>query len=113
MVFYKTTEEIELMRESALMVSKTLSLVAGLIKPGVSSKKIDKEAESFIRDNGGIPGFLNYGGFPGTLCISINEAVVHGIPSDYEFKDKDIVSVDCGVIMNDFFLHITHCKSVC
>ena len=85
------------------MVSKTLSLVAGLIKPGVSSKKIDKEAETFIRDNGGIPGFLNYGGFPATLCISINEAVVHGIPSDYEFNDKDIVSVDCGVIMNDFF----------
>ncbi len=103
MVYYKTTEEIELMRISALMVSKTLSLVGSLIKPGVTSKEIDKKAETFIRDNGGIPGFLNYGGFPATLCISVNEAVVHGIPTDYEFKEKDIVSVDCGVIMNDFF----------
>lgn len=103
MVYYKTEEEIELMRQSSLMVSKTLSLVGSLLKPGVASKKIDKEAEMFIRDNGGIPGFLNYGGFPASLCISINEEVVHGIPSDYEFKDKDIVSVDCGVIMNDFF----------
>lgn len=102
-VYYKTDEEIELMRYSNLLVSKTLGLVGSMIGPGVSGKKIDKAAEEFIRDHKAVPGFKGYGGFPATLCISINEQVVHGIPSDEPFKSGDIVSVDCGVKMNGFF----------
>ena len=92
-IFYKTDEEVELIRASNLMVSKTLGLVGELLKPGVSGKVIDARAEEFIRDHGGIPSFKGYGGFPATLCVSKNEAVVHGIPNDEEFKDGDIVSV--------------------
>lgn len=103
MVYYKTDEEIELIRESCLMVCKTLALVASEIRPGVSGAKLDRLAEAFIRDNKGVPGFKGYGGFPATLCISKNEQVVHGIPNTTEFKDGDIVSVDCGVFMNEFF----------
>jgi len=91
-----------LIRASNLMVSKTLSLVGELLKPGISGKKIDAKAEEFIRDNGGVPSFKGYGGFPATLCVSKNESVVHGIPNKEEFKDGDIVSVDCGVYMNGF-----------
>jgi len=101
-IYYKTEEEVELIRASNLMVSKTLGLVGELLKPGISGKKIDAIAESFIRDNGGVPSFKGYGGFPATLCVSVNEAVVHGIPTKDEFKDGDIVSVDCGVYMNGF-----------
>ncbi len=103
MIYYKTDEEIELMRESNLLVSKTLAHVAGLLKVGVSSKSVDKEAEQFIRDHGGIPGFKGYRGFPSTLCMSVNDAVVHGIPSALEYKDIDVVSIDCGVILNGFY----------
>ncbi len=102
MIYYKTNEEIELMRISNLMVSKTHATIAELMIPGISTLKVDKVAEQFIRDNGGVPGFLNYHGFPNTLCISINNQVVHGIPADYEMQEGDIVSVDCGVVMNGF-----------
>jgi methionyl aminopeptidase len=102
-VFLKTDEEVELMRLSNLLVSKALARVAEIIKPGVTGYRINDEAEQVIRDNGGIPGFLNHGGFPGTLCISVNEGVVHGIPTDREFLETDIVSVDCGVLMNGFY----------
>ncbi|MBK8669439.1 MAG: type I methionyl aminopeptidase [Saprospiraceae bacterium] len=103
MIYYKTNEEIELMRESNLLVSKTLAHVAGILKVGITGKNIDKSAEEFIRDNGGIPGFKGYRGFPSTLCMSLNDAVVHGIPSDKVFSDNDVVSIDCGVILNGFY----------
>ncbi len=101
-VHYKTKEEIELIRHSSLLVGKTLAEVAKLIKPGVSSLELDKVAEEFIRDNGGVPTFLGYNGFPGSLCISINECVVHGIPTAKPLENGDIISVDCGVYKNGF-----------
>ncbi len=103
MIYYKTAEEIELLRKSNMLVAKTHGEIAKVIGPGVSTSKLDQIAEEFIRDNGGIPGFLGYGGFPNTLCISLNSTVVHGIPSGYELKEGDIVSVDCGVLMNDYY----------
>jgi methionyl aminopeptidase len=103
MVLIKSEEEIELIRESSLLVGKTLAEVAKLIKPGVTTNKLDKVAEEFIRDHDAIPGFKGYHGFPGTLCTSVNEVVVHGIPSDYVLKDGDIVSIDCGVKKNGYF----------
>ncbi len=98
----KTDEEVELLRQSNLLVSATLASVAGLMKPGVTTLEIDRQAEEFIRDHGGAPGFKGYQGYPATLCISINDEVVHGIPSRRILKDGDIVSVDCGVFMNGF-----------
>lgn len=103
MIFYKSKEEIELLRESNLLVSKTLAEVAKFMEPGVKTIKIDKIAEEFIKDNNAISGFLDYNRFPNTLCISINDSVVHGIPSNYELKEGDIVSVDCGVIKNEYY----------
>jgi methionyl aminopeptidase len=103
MIYLKTREEIELMREAALIVSRTLGLLANLIKPGAEPKALDKIAEEFIRDNGATPAFKGYHGFPATLCISVNEQVVHGIPGNRAFRDGDIVSVDCGVKKNSFF----------
>jgi len=103
MIFFKTEEEIELIRESNKVLSKTLAEVAKIMKPGVSTLKIDKIAEEFIRDNGAKPAFLGYNGFPNTLCISVNEQVVHGIPSKYELKNGDIVSIDCGTIKNGYY----------
>ncbi|MDB5015146.1 MAG: type methionyl aminopeptidase [Daejeonella sp.] len=102
-VYYKTLDEIELIRKSSLLVSKTLAEVAKVIGPGVKTIHLDKVAESFIRDHGGIPAFLNYNGFPNSLCISLNDQVVHGFPSDYELKEGDIVSVDCGAILDNYF----------
>lgn len=102
-VYYKTDEEIELIRKSALLVSKTLGEVAKIIRPGVKTIELDKLAETYIRDHGGIPAFLNYNGFPYSLCISPNEQVVHGFPGEYTLKDGDIISVDCGVILNKFY----------
>ena len=102
MIYLKTDEEIEWMRESNILVGKTLGEVAKWIKPGVTTLKLDQIAEQFIRDNGAIPGFKGYGGFPSTLCISVNENVVHGFPSNYELRDGDVVSVDCGVVLNGF-----------
>lgn len=103
MIYIKTREEIELMRESALMVSRTLGIIAKEVRPGVTPKFLDKIAEDFIRDNGGVPAFKGYRGFPATLCISINEAVVHGIPTDKALAEGDIISVDCGVKKNGFY----------
>jgi len=103
MIYLKTDEEIELMRISNQLVAKTLGEVAKAIKPGVSTLELDKIAETFIRDNGGTPAFLNYQGFPNTLCTSVNEQVVHGIPNDQPLKEGDIVSVDCGVLLNEFY----------
>lgn len=103
MIQYKTNDEIELIRESSLLVGKTLAEVAKLIKPEVDTIKLDKIAEEFIRDHGAIPGFKGYGGFPNTLCMSVNEQVVHGIPSKKKLKDGDIVSIDCGVVLNGFY----------
>ncbi|OJV38599.1 MAG: type I methionyl aminopeptidase [Bacteroidales bacterium 36-12] len=103
MIFLKTDEEIELLRLSNLIVSKTLAEVAKIIKPGVSTAELDKVAEEFIRDNGAVPGFLGYGGFPKSICTSVNEQVVHGIPSEKVYlKDGDIISVDCGAYINGF-----------
>lgn len=103
MIHYKTKEEIELIRLSSLLVGRTLAAVAPEIKPGVTTAAIDKIAETFILDNGGIPAFKGYHGFPATLCISPNAQVVHGIPGKYELKEGDVISVDCGVVMNGFY----------
>jgi methionyl aminopeptidase len=103
MIPIKTDEEIEVQRESSLLVGKTLAEVAKHIKPGVTTIMLDKIAEEFIRDNGAIPGFKGYSGFPATLCVSVNEHVVHGIPGNHLLKDGDIVSVDCGVLKNGFY----------
>ena len=107
MIFLKTDDEIELLRQSNLLVGRTLAEVAKMIKPGVTTKQLDKVAEEFIRDHGAVPtfkGFPNpYGGpFPGSICASVNEQVVHGIPNDIPLKEGDIISVDCGTYMNGF-----------
>ncbi|MCX6260452.1 MAG: type I methionyl aminopeptidase [Bacteroidia bacterium] len=103
MLHLKTDEEVGLLRESNMLVSKTLAEVALLIKPGVTTLYLDKVAETFIHDNGGTPAFKGYGGFPSTLCTSVNDEVVHGFPSDYILKEGDIVSIDCGVILNGWY----------
>ena len=103
MIYYKTEEEIELVRKSSLLVAKTHAEIAGLIKPGITTLALDKIAEEFIRDNGGVPAFKGYGGFPNTLCMSPNDQVVHGIPNDRVLEDGEILSVDCGVVMNGYF----------
>lgn len=103
MIFIKTAEEIELLRASNLLVSRALSEVGKAIKPGVSTLKLDKIAEEYLRDHGGIPGFLGYNGFPATLCTSLNDEVVHGIPSEKELSKGDILSVDCGVKLQGYF----------
>ena len=109
MIFLKTQDEIELLRQSNLLVGRTLAEIAKIIKPGVTTRQLDKVAEEFIRDNGAVPTFKGYPhfepgypAFPGTLCTSVNDMVVHGIPNDIELKDGDIVSVDCGTYMNGF-----------
>lgn len=102
MIYIRSNEEIEIIRKSALMVSATLTEVAKFLRPGITTLSIDKMAEQFIRDNGGVPSFKNYHGFPFSLCISPNEVVVHGFPGDYILKDGDILSVDCGVYMNGY-----------
>ncbi len=102
MIFIKTEEEIELMRESNLLVSKTHAMLAREIKEGVSTNRLDVLAEQFIRDHGAVPGFLNYNGYPKSLCVSVNDVVVHGIPSDYLLQYGDLVSIDCGVYKNGF-----------
>jgi methionyl aminopeptidase len=103
MLYLKTDEEIGLLRESNMLVSRTLAEMAKLIKPGITTLYLDKIAETFIRDNGATPAFKGYGGFPNTLCTSVNDEVVHGIPSDYVLKEGDIISVDCGVILNGWY----------
>ena len=103
MIYYKTEEEIDLIRNSSLLVAKTHAEIAGLIKPGITTLALDKIAEEFIKDNGGVPAFKGYGGFPSTLCMSPNDQVVHGIPNDRVLEDGEILSVDCGVVMNGYF----------
>ena len=103
MIFLKTDEEIEFLRISNQIVAKTLAEVAKIIAPGVSTEQLNKVADEFIRDNGAVPGFLGYGGFPKSICTSVNDQVVHGIPSESVIlKDGDIVSVDCGAFKNGF-----------
>ncbi len=99
----KTDEEIEILRENALIVSKTLAELAKHVKPGVTTLELDKVAEEFIRDYGAEPGFLGYNGFPNTLCTSLNSVVVHGIPSNHRLEEGDILSVDCGTKLKGFY----------
>jgi methionyl aminopeptidase len=104
MILIKTAEEIELLRLSNQLVSETLAELAGFIRPGVSTERLDRIAETFIRDHGAVPGFLGYQGYPKTLCTSLNSEVVHGIPSEKVIlKEGDQLSVDCGVVMNGFY----------
>ena len=103
MIIVKSKDEIERMRVSALMVSKTLGMLASEIKPGVTSLHLDRLAETFIRDNGGKPGFLGMYGFPNTLCTSVNNEVVHGIPSSKPLVNGDIISIDCGVLFDEYY----------
>lgn len=103
MIYLKTNEEIELMYLANQLVGKTLGELAKYIKPGISTLQLDRIAETFIRDHGAVPAFLGYGGFPNSICTSVNEHVVHGIPSDKVIlKEGDIISVDCGTILNGF-----------
>jgi len=103
MIIVKTREEIEIMRESALVVSKTLGMLASEVKPGVTTLYLDKLAEDFIRAQGAIPGFLGLYDFPNTLCMSPNAQVVHGIPNKTPLKEGDIISIDCGALKNGFY----------
>ena len=103
MSLIKSSEENELIRESALLVSKTLGMLAKEIKPGISTLKLDSLAENFIRDNDAEPGFLGLYDFPNTLCVSPNDQVVHGIPNEKEIENGDILSIDCGVLKNGYF----------
>lgn len=103
MILYKTHDEIELIRESSLLVSKTLAHLASILKPGITTLELDAIAEEFIRDHGAVPTFKGYNGFTGTLCTSVNDVVVHGIPSKSKvIADGDVVSLDCGVFMNGY-----------
>jgi methionyl aminopeptidase len=99
-ITYKSKEEIELMRHSNLLVGKAIAEVAKAIKPGVTTLTLNAIAEKFIRDNGGVPSFLNYRGYPYSSCISVNDAVVHGFPDNHELKEGDVISVDIGVFKN-------------
>jgi methionyl aminopeptidase len=103
MVHLKTADDIQIIRESAQILGKAHAEVAKLIKPGVKTQKLDDVAEEFIRDHNGLPSFKDYGGsFPASLCISVNEVVVHGFPGSYELKEGDIITIDCGVQYNGF-----------
>lgn len=103
MALIKTPEEIGLIKQSSLLVGKTLAEVARHLRPGITTRELDRIAEQFIRDHGAIPGFKGYHGYPAALCISVNSVVVHGIPNDYIIKEGDIVSVDCGVVLNGYW----------
>lgn len=103
MIYLKTDDDLVYLRESGQIVAKALGTVAELIKPGITTKYLDQIAEEFIRSCGAVPSFLNYNGFPASLCISLNDVVVHGIPTkDQVLKEGDIVSVDCGAFKNGF-----------
>ena len=103
MIISKTREEIEIMRESALVVSRTLGMLAKEVKPGVTTLQLDKLAEDFIREQDAIPGFLGLYDFPNTLCMSPNSQIVHGIPNKNPLQEGDIISIDCGAIKNGFY----------
>lgn len=111
MIYLKTDEEVELIRESNQLVGKTLAEIAKHVKPGVTTKKLDEIAEECIRSNGALPSFLGYRGFPSSICTSVNDQVVHGIPDDRPLKDGDVVSVDCGVCKDGF--HGDSCYTFC
>lgn len=102
MIYLKTDSEIDLIKQSAQVLGKAHAEVSKWIKPGISTVQLDKVAEEYIKDFGGTPSFKGYNGFPASLCISVNEVVVHGIPGKYELKDGDIVSIDCGVKLNGY-----------
>jgi len=102
MIFYRSDDEINLIKISAQVLGKAHAEVAKLIRPGIATKELDKVAEAFIKDNGGVPSFLGYNKFPASLCISVNDVVVHGFPSKYELRDGDIISIDCGVKLNGY-----------
>jgi methionyl aminopeptidase len=102
MIHYKTAEDIKVIKEGAQILGQAHGEVAKLVKPGVRTKDLDKIAEEYIKDHGGSPSFKNYNGFPAALCISVNETVVHGFPSQYELKETDVISVDCGVFYKGF-----------
>jgi methionyl aminopeptidase len=102
MLYLKTREEIEEIRRSALLVSETLAKVAARLEPGVTTGELDRIAEEYIRSQGGVPSFKGYQGFPASLCISVNEEVVHGIPGKYVLKEGDVLSIDCGAYRNGF-----------
>ena len=103
MIYLKTEDQIDFLRESSLLVCKTLALIGTLVKPGVITLELDKIAEEFIRDNGAVPGFKGLYGCPSTLLTSVNSEVVHGLPNKIPLKDGDIVSIDCGVLMNEYY----------
>ena len=102
MIYYKTEEDLEKIRESAQLLGRTHGEVAKLVGVGVTTKELDKVAEQFIKDHGAHPSFLGFNGFPASLCISVNDVVVHGFPSSYKLKSGDIISIDCGVYKNGF-----------
>ncbi len=102
-VYLKTREEIEKIRISSLLVGETLAEVAKIIEPGITTSELDKRAEEFIRDSKAIPAFKGYRGFPSSLCISVNEAVVHGLPGKYVLQEGDIISVDCGILKDGWY----------
>jgi methionyl aminopeptidase len=103
MLHLKTAEEIELIRASNQLVSRSLAVLAEIIQPGIKTIELDRLAEEYILDNGAVPGFKGYNNFPNTLCTSVNDEVVQGIPSKYVLRDGDIVSIDCGVILNGYY----------
>lgn len=100
MIYYKTESEVELMKQSALLVSKTLAEVAKILRAGITTMQIDKLCADFVRDHKGIPSFLNYRGYPFNICASVNDVVVHGFPNNVPLKESDVVSIDLGVILN-------------
>lgn len=103
MIHLRTNDEIALLKENAMIVSKTLAEIGKRVVPGITTIELDKFAETFIRDHGAVPAFLNYNGFPNTLCLSVNDVVVHGIPSGYRLQEGDILSVDCGTCYKGYF----------
>lgn len=101
-IYFKTEQEISFIRKSSLLVSKTLAEITKLIQPGISTLELDAVAECYIRKEGGVPSFLGYNGFPNTICVSVNDCVLHGLPSEYIIQDGDVVSVDCGANLNGY-----------
>src|SRR5258706_1859837 len=103
MTKYKSDEEIELIKQSSLLVGKTIAAVAQILRPGITTASMDVIADEFIRSHGGIPAFKGFKNYPASICVSVNSQVVHGIPGNYVLREGDVVSVDCGVVMNAYF----------
>jgi methionyl aminopeptidase len=102
MIIYKSDEEVELIRQSCILVNEAIAMVASSIKPGISTLELNNMADQFIRDHGGVPNFKNYHGFPFACCMSVNDAVVHGFPTEDALKEGDVVSVDCGALLKKY-----------